>query len=98
ALGPLAVGAERPGERVSGHVDVEDLLEPGAQVVVCDRRESLHAAVEVAGHEVGRADEVEALGARAEAVDPGVLEIAADDRTHSDVLRKARRARTQAAD
>src|SRR3546814_6125311 len=52
-----AVGAELPGLRVVGQVDVEDLLQPGRLLGLLHRGEDLHPQVEVAGHEVGRADE-----------------------------------------
>ncbi len=60
---------------------------------VLDGRQQLDARVEVARHQVGRADEVAALVAALEAVDARVLEEAADDRDHADVVADARRRR-----
>ena len=89
-LVPRAVGRELPREHVVGEVELEHLGEAGAQPGVGDRRERLDAAVEVAGHEVGRTDEVlGGFGVGAEAVHPGVLEEATDDRPHADVLGQA---------
>ena len=54
---PAAVGVELPGQRVVGQVHLEDLLEAGLQLGLVDRHQRLDAPVEVAGHQVGRADE-----------------------------------------
>ena len=100
-VAPRALGTERPGQRVVGQVDVEDLLEPVLQAGVDDRDERLDPAVEVAGHQVGRADVARPAaraGAVGEAEDPRVLEVATDDRAHPDVLGQARHPGTQAAD
>ncbi len=99
-----AVRREAPAlQRVAqvGHHDlVEDLPVHGR---VLDRHQRLDAAVEIARHPVGRADEHLGLVrgqpvAVAEADDAAVLEEAADDALDPDVLRHARHAGPQAAD
>ena len=99
-LAPRAVGLERPREHVVGEVELEDLVEPGAQAAVGDAQHRLDAPVEVARHEVGRADDVlgVVVAGLAEAEDPRVLEVATDDRPHGDVLGQAGHAGAQAAD
>ena len=95
---PGAVGASSQANVSSAkqRSSVSSISATSARVL--DRREQLDARVEVARHEVGRADPVAALVAALEAVDARVLEEAADDRDHADVLRHARHARAQAAD
>jgi hypothetical protein len=63
-----------------------------------DRREDLHAAVEVARHPVGARDVDLLVAAVGEAERAPVLEEAVDDRAHLDALGEARDARAQAAD
>ena len=72
----------------------------GAQAAVGDAQHRLDPAIEVARHHVGRSDHVLGVVASglAEAEDAGVLEEAADDRTHGDPLRQAGHAGPQAAD
>ena len=102
ALAPRAVGAELPRQHVVGEVDRRGSPAAGpAAPDVSIGATHLDALVEVAGHEVGRADVVRrpaGAGAVAEAVDAGVLEVAAEDRADPDVLRQARHAGAQAAD
>ena len=54
---PAPVGPERPGVGVVGQIEVEHLEQPGLELGVVYRRQHLDAAVEVALHQVGRADE-----------------------------------------
>ena len=69
----------------------EQVLEARAQRGILDRHQRLHAQVEVARHQVGRADPVlEAARRRAEAEDARVLEEAAEHRAHADPLRQPR--------
>ena len=53
-----AVRVELPGRDVVGEVELEDLLETGAQLRLEHRNQRLDAPVEVALHQVRRADEV----------------------------------------
>ena len=70
-----------------------------AQGGIGDRRRGLHPAIEVPRHQVGRPDVVvDAPLRRAEAEDPRVLEVAADERAHADRLRQPGEAGSQAAD
>ena len=62
------------------------------QLRVFDRGDQLDAAVEVARHQVGGADQHAGLVAALEGVDARVLEEAADDRDDADVLRDPRHA------
>src|SRR5207302_8788479 len=89
-LGPGAVGLELPRQSVVGQVHVEDLLEAGSQLVVGDGRQGLHAPIEVAGHQVGRAEVVGALSVRTEPVDAGVLWVEDVGRGYEDVMRMPR--------
>ena len=93
----MRVGAQFPRQGVVLAVDVEDALEPVDQLLVGDGRQRFDSAVEVARHEVGRPDVVLAPPALAEAVDPGVFEVAAHDRTHGDGLGQAGYTGPQAA-
>ena len=95
---PGAVGPELPGERVVREAALERVLELRDELGVRDRREQLDARVEVARHQVGRADPVAALVAALEPVHARVLEEAPDHRGHADVLGDARHAGAQAAD
>jgi len=85
-LGPGAVRTELPRQRVVLPVDIEDALQAVDELLVRDGSQGLDAAVEVAGHEVGRADVVLAPAALAEPVDARVFEVTADDRPDGDVL------------
>ena len=84
---PSAV--ELPGVGVVGEAALEHVEQLRLQVRVFDRRDQLDPAVEVARHQVGRADQDPRLVAALEGVDARVLEEAADDRDHADVLRDA---------
>src|SRR5215213_6232138 len=77
---PAAVLQQLPGLDGVGQHDVQDLLEPAGQVGVGDRGDHLDPQVEVAGHQVGRADVVLAAAAVGEGPDARVLQEAADDR------------------
>ena len=68
-----------------------------AQPSILDREDDLDPAVEVPLHQVGAAKIDLVLSAVAEVVDAAVLEEAADDADHPDVLAPARHARPQAA-
>src|SRR3954447_19424906 len=95
---PDVVRAEVPGVRVVRQRALERIEQVVAQRRVLDRRHQLDPRVEVARHEVGRADVDLGLAVALEGQDPRVLEEAADDRVDADVLRDARHARHQAAD
>ena len=71
------------------------------RLAVLDRDDRLDPSVEVAIHQVGRADVPLLVAAVLEAADPRVLEELADDRADADPLRDARDAgpeRAHAAD
>src|SRR5689334_20557238 len=99
-LAPGAVGLERPCELVVGEVDGENLVEPGAQARIGDAQHRFDATVEVAGHHVGRSDDVLGLvrARRPEPQNARMLEVAPDDRPNPDVVREAGHSGTQAAD
>ncbi len=86
---PGAVGLELPRLRVVGEQRLQDRLDLVPHVRVLDRHDHLDAVVEVARHQVGAAEEVRPLVARLEAVEPAVLEEAAEDRAHADLLAAA---------
>ena len=98
-----AVGTDDVGLHVVGHVGEHDLPQHlRVHGGVLQRHDHLDAPVEVARHEVGRADPDDRVLARqrlavAEAVDAAVLEEAPDDRLHADALAEAGHARPQAA-
>src|SRR5215218_10125694 len=77
---PGAILRQLPGLDVVGQHDVQDLLKPAGQVGVGHRGDHLDPQVEVAGHQVGRADVVLAAAAVGEGPDARVLQEAADDR------------------
>ena len=103
---PTPVRSQLPGVRLVGEDEIEHLEEAGLELGVVHRDDDLDPAIEIAAHEVGRADvdlEGQARSGRrvgrrpTEAVDPRVLEEAADDGTDADVLRQLGDARTQPA-
>ena len=94
---PARVRLELPGTPVVGEHQLDDLGDPGPGLGVLDRDDGLDAPVEVAVHEVGRADVPLAVAAVLEAPDPRVLEELADDRADADPLGDAGHARLQRA-
>src|SRR5215207_7355334 len=96
---PMPVGVQVPGVGVVLEGAVEDVEQVGAQLLLANRGDELDAVVEVAGHQVGRAD-VDALrlAVALERVDSRVLEEAVDDRDHLDVLRDPLHAWAQGTD
>ena len=88
---PLSVGLERPGGGAVVEAEVEQLAPARS---TCDGGrdldEHLDPAVEVAVHQVGRADPGLWLAAVLEPEDAAVLEEAAEDAADADVLRQAR--------
>ena len=98
---PGRVGLELPRPAVVGEHHVDDLGQAGLRLVVLDRGDRLDPPVEVAVHQVGRADVPLLVAAVGEAPDPRVLEELADDRADPDPLGDARQAgleRARAAD
>src|SRR5882724_10716883 len=93
-----AVGENAPRLHGVGELRLENLADLPVQGGVQDREGGLDAAVEVAGHPVGRGQEVLRLSAVLEVVDARVLEIAVHDRDDADVLGEVRDLRAQAAD
>src|SRR4051812_29396854 len=94
--GPDAVGAELPGIDVVGEAALEHVEQLGPQLRRLDRGDQLHAAVEIARHQVGGAGQDPGLVSALEGVDARMLEVAADDRDDADVLGYSRHARPQA--
>ena len=89
---PGVIRLQFPAHDVVGKEEVEHGVDPLLVFGVLDRHEDLDAAVEVARHQVGRADEVQLLIvdiAVGEVVDPTVLEVAPEDAAYADVARKA---------
>ncbi len=76
---PGPIGTQGPGQIVVGQEDIEHLVDPELEIRIGDRNQGLDAAIEVPRHQVSRADVVMA-GATpsAEAIDPGVLQVPAD--------------------
>src|SRR5215216_1220866 len=95
---PAAVLQQLPGLGVVGQHDVQALLEPAGQVGVGDRGDDLDPQVEVAGHQVGRADVVLAPPAVGEVPDAAVLQEPADDGADPDVVAHPRNPRPEPAD
>src|SRR5512141_1575651 len=96
-LGP-ALGAKLPGEGAVLELEPQDLLQVRREGVVEDRCDALDPVVEVALHQVGGPDVIPgASPIAAEPEDPRMLEEAADQRAHADVVRQAGYARPQAA-
>src|SRR5260370_6859528 len=87
---PGAVGAELPREDVVGQGNVEDLLQAQTQPGVRHGNDSFHAAVEIARHEVRRAEVVLGPAGVAERKDARVLEELANDRADTDPVCQAR--------
>ena len=61
---PAVVGLQLPAHDVVGEVELEHLVEPRLVLGVDDRHQHLDATIEVARHQVGRADEVQRSGRR----------------------------------
>src|SRR5215208_2638376 len=95
---PDSVLSRLPRVGVVGEAAVEGVGELVAIRRLLDRREQLHAVVEIAGHQVGGADEDPRLAGTLEREDPRVLEKASDDRDDPDVLGDARDPGPQRAD
>src|ERR671916_2061739 len=93
----LAVGLERPAVRGVGELEVEEAADLLAVAPLAQGEGGLHAAVEVALHQVGAA-EVDRLLVGAEGEDAGMLQEAAHEGDDADVLAHALDARPQAAD
>src|SRR3954453_21028758 len=94
---PAIVTAELPGTPIVGEHHVNDRAQPYLALRVGDGRERFAPSVEVAFHEVGRADEELLPVAAAELEDARVLEVPPDDRTHANRLTSARHARSDRA-
>src|SRR5205085_1997848 len=92
---PRVVALELPGVRVVGQRALEGVEQVVAKDRMVDWGDQLDARVEIAGHEVGRADVDLHVAVALEGEDPGVLEVAADDRDDSDVVRYPGDARNQ---
>ena len=86
AAAPSAVGLERPAECVVGQAALERVVQLGLELGALDRRQQLDTGVEVAWHQVSRADVVAVIIAAVEGVDARVLEEASDDRDDVDGL------------
>ena len=94
-----SLGAELPGEHVVRQVDAKDVVQTLLQVAVEDLGDAFDPVVQVARHEVGRADErLRSALLAAEAIDPRVLEVPADQGADADVLRQTGHPGLQAAD
>src|SRR5437879_13396620 len=96
-VAPRSVGPELPRQDVVGERDVEDLLQPLAQLRIGDWDDRLDAPVEVSRHEVRRSEVVLGPASVAEGEDTGVLEELADDRANPMPFRESGPARTKRA-
>src|SRR4051794_4035823 len=96
---PGAVRREVEATSLLADHRLQDAAQPGLVGRVGALPQRLDGAVEVAVHEVGRADPVlAATTGAAEPEDPGVLEKAAEDRAYADVVGHTGDARSQRAD
>ena len=99
--GPGVVGLEFPAHDVVGELERQHVVEPLLMLRMVDGHQDFDPAIEVARHQVGRADQVvrpvvdAAVG---ESVDPTVLEIATEDAPHTNVLREPRHPGPQTRD
>ena len=94
---PRAVAVQQPGVGVGVEGQVEQPAHLVAAVGVRQPDQHLDAPVEVAVHQVGRADPGLGLAAVLEPEHPAVLEEAPQDRAHLDGLRQPRHARAASA-
>src|SRR5438067_9518936 len=76
---PASVRPQLPGLRVVRQERLEDRLQLVPCLRVLDRHDDLDAVVEVAGHQVGAAEQVRLAVAGLEAEEAAVLEEAAED-------------------
>src|SRR5262249_49633997 len=83
---PGAVALQHPRLCVVREERLEDRFDLVPHVEVLDRNDDLDAVNEVARHDIGAAEEVGPLVVDLEAVEPAVLQEAAEDRTDADVL------------
>src|SRR5215213_9705159 len=95
---PFTRVAELPGVRRVREREVQEVAHLGDVVLARHLDQHLDAPVEIAVHEVGRADPHARLPTVLEPVDPAVLEETPDDRPDADVLRHAGYPRAQSAD
>ena len=96
--GPFAVFAEPPRRSTILEPEVEQIFELGHVGGSRDLYQNLDPAVEVAVHQVRRADPRLRLAAVLEPEDPAVLEEAAEDAADLDVVPQTRNVRLQSAD
>src|SRR5438128_2502258 len=95
---PPGIGrVELPCAAIVSQHDLDDLAQAGPAVQVSDRRDRLDATVEVALHDVRRADEELLALALAEHKDARVLEERADYRPDPDRLAEAIHSRPHGA-
>ena len=97
ATRPRAVRAQVPRRRI-GDGPLEEAPQPRAVPGIVDADEDLDPSVEVAMHHVGAPDPDLVVLAVAEAVDPRVLEEAAQDAAHPDPIAHPAHTGTQRAD
>src|SRR2546429_4680216 len=83
---PASVGTELPRLAVVGQQRLEDCLQLVADRSVLDRDHDLDPMDEVPRHQVGASQQVRLLLVRFEAVEPAVLEEAAEYGADADVL------------
>src|SRR6185369_1659070 len=95
---PAAVGGEVEAGRTVAGVQIEHPGQLGLGGDVGHLDQGFDPAIQVAVHQVGRADPVLLVAVVAEPDHPRMLQEAADDRAHPDVLRQPRYPRAQGAD
>ena len=89
ALCEGAVAVHLPGAVIVGQIKIEQSLQLLAQFRIGDGSHGLDASIKIARHPVGAADVRLRFASIAEPDDAGVLEIAADDAHHADVVAEA---------
>src|SRR2546430_16090601 len=91
------MGTKFPRQHIVGKRHVEDLLQPLTQPRIRDRDDRLDTTVEIARHQVRRAEVVRGPPPVAEREDARMLEELADDRADANALRETWHARSQRA-
>src|SRR5208283_2285383 len=92
-----AVGLHVPGAFVGCELTIQNRPQLLSQRGILDRRDRLDSALEVALHQVRRADEIFLGAAVAEIIDAPVFEEAPHDADHAYGFRKSSKAGTQPA-
>src|SRR5579885_3034219 len=93
-----AVRLEYIGVGAIAAIDGQDVQKPPLQLGIFHRKESFHAAVQVAAHQIGASQIQQLLAAVAEIIDTAVLQEAAQQRGDLDALADSGHHGAQAAE